>query len=219
MTPQGEPLTFALQLNLRDLSTDGDHPLPSEGLLSFFVGHDEPATDVLHSIQLYAPPEHLKRCAPPTLEGANDTFSEVSPHTLNVTLGLGLPRWATSDYNVLVDGLSSEDQDRYRALERALRPAGELVGQFLGHAAGIGQDPREDAYVIREVNPAWLYDVKRRAALDFTAARQWRHLLTVESVDTLDLMIWDAGYLQVLIHEQDLQNLRFSQAYASVQTS
>lgn len=83
----------------------------------------------------------------------------------------------------------AEDQlDACGSLTRELAPEDSL-GRLLGYAAGIGHDPREDAYVAREVNREWLYNFAERARLDLAGAERWQHLLTVGSVLELDLTI------------------------------
>ncbi|MHC5748977.1 MAG: DUF1963 domain-containing protein, partial [Nostoc sp.] len=84
------------------------------------------------------------------------------------------------------------------------------VGKLLGHVSGIGHDPREDAYIVREVNPEWLYNYEQRQTLDMTRAQNWHNLLEVDSSRAVDLMFSDAGYLQVLIYGEDLKHLDFS---------
>ena len=108
--------------------------------------------------------------------------------------------------------------DAYEDLTNELAPT-NTVARLLGYAAGIGSDPREDAYVVREVNPDWLYEYGKRATLDMSQAHHWQHLLTIYSVLEIDLCIWDAGYLQVLIKDSDLTTLNFGRIYMAVESS
>jgi hypothetical protein len=91
-----------------------------------------------------------------------------------------------------------------------------IVGKLLGHASGIGNDPREDAHIVREVNPKWLHEYSERARLDMSGARRWRNFLMIDSCMQIDLHIWDAGYMQVLMHQADLAALDFSRTYAAI---
>ncbi|WP_424951611.1 DUF1963 domain-containing protein [Deinococcus sp.] len=214
---EGTPLTFLLQIRLKELPAFGGNPLPGQGLLSVFVGLDEPASDVSHAISLFGHQTRLERRLPAG-ETANETFAEVSPHRLIPKLGWDLPHWATSDHEKLVDRLSAEQQEAYERLGWALEPE-QTLGRLLGHAAGIGSDPREDAYVVREVDPEFLYNYTERANLDMGRALHWQHLLTISSTRALNLTIWDAGYLQFLIRDTALAARDFGEVYASVQTS
>ena len=48
----GEKLAFLLQINLADVPAFAEKPLPARGVLTFFLGLDEPATDVEYHIYL-----------------------------------------------------------------------------------------------------------------------------------------------------------------------
>ncbi|MHC5771083.1 MAG: DUF1963 domain-containing protein [Nostoc sp.] len=45
-----------------------------------------------------------------------------------------------------------------------------------------------------------------------TRAQNWHNLLQVDSSRAVDLMFSDAGYLQVLIHSEDLKHWIFLQS-------
>ena len=214
----GAPLTPLLQLNLQDVPVFGGNPFPSSGLLSVFVGLDEPAWDVPQRVCLFEAGSVLGPRPLPEDASASDMLSEVVPHHLKLELGMDLPRWATAQEGRLTQAMSSEQQSQYWALLRDLEPEG-TVGRLLGYAAGIGHDPRQDAYISREVPGMEVNDFARRAELDLNRAERWQHFLTLDSVDALDLIIWDAGYLQFLIRDSDLAALKFGQIYAAVETS
>ena len=225
----GDPCTFALQINLADVPAFAGNPFPPAGLLSVFIGIDEPATDVTHQFYLFADSSICQRRAVPKefeAEKFNETFAEIEPHGLKVVLGQSLPLWATNEQAALIEELleatpdADEDKlsDAYEDLTNELAPT-NTVARLLGYAAGIGSDPREDAYVVRDVNPDWLYNYTERDKLDMTQANHWQHLLTINSVQRLDLWIWDAGYLQFLIKDSDLAALNFKQMYAAVESS
>lgn len=221
LTVDGEALAFLLQLNLAGVPALPESPLPARGMLFVFVGLDEPATDVEHRIVLYTGDELLEPRTPPNGPPASETFAGLRPRRLRLASFADIPRWATSDYEALTEDLDDEDRDAYDDLEKSLsRPGGRsAVGQLLGHAAGIGHDPREDAYVVRDVNAAWLYDYGKRAGLDMGLARRWRNLLRLNSSRELNLTIWDAGYLNFLVREDDLAALDFGRVYAAVESS
>lgn len=146
-------MTPLLQLNLRDIPAFAGSPFPAEGMLSAFVGLDESASDVSHHIVLFSNPDQLKRRDLPEERTVNYVFSEMTPHHLTLTLGLDLPRWETAQEQALTQGMESEQENAYSDLVRALEPEGTL-GRLLGYASGIGQDTREDAYVVREADAA-----------------------------------------------------------------
>ncbi|MDZ5453270.1 YwqG family protein [Labrys sp. ZIDIC5] len=221
-TAKGEAMEFALQLDLAELPPAASE-LPPAGMLYVFVGLDEPATNIEHRILLYTGTAPLHPAAlPADIAFANDMFADVEPHRLEFTEIRDFPRWATRDFSAVTRDMSEDEHDTYNEeFMWSLEPntASPILGKLFGHAAGIGSDPREDAYVVREVNPKWLYNARERAKLDLAPARNWRHLLTIDSCMTLGLGIWDAGYLQFLQHQNDLEKLDFSRVYAAVESS
>ncbi|WP_161880338.1 DUF1963 domain-containing protein [Deinococcus alpinitundrae] len=214
----GAPLTPLLQLSLQDIPVFAGNPFPSSGLLSVFVGLDESAWDVPQRVFLFEAESVLAPRPLPENARTSDMLSEVVPHHLKLELGMDLPRWATAQEDRLTQAMSSEQQSQYWALLRELEPKG-TVGRLLGYAAGIGHDPRQDAYISREVPGMGVDDFARRVELDLNLAEHWQHLLTLNSINALDLIIWDAGYLQFLIKDSDLATLEFGQIYAAVETS
>lgn len=220
---EGEALTFLLQLNLRDVPHFAGNPLPQRGMLYVFLGLDEPASDVEHRLLLYIGTEELSPRPLPDLPPANESYGDLPAHGLVTVLAPDLPRWTSHAHEALTENLSQDEQEAYDALCESLRAGqgghGEEVGQLFGHITGIGHPAEEDAFVVRDVNPAWLYDYGKRDTLDMTGADAWRTLLRLDSVQALDLTFWDAGYLHFLIRERDLKALNFGETYAAVETS
>ena len=123
-------------------------------------------------------------------------------------------RWATNDFYALVEHI---DEEKLDDIGRALSK--NSIGKLLGHVSGIGHDPREGAYIVREVNPDWLYNYEQRRTLDMTPAKNWQNLLMVDSSNSVNLMFGDAGYLQVLVHAEDLKRQDFSRVYLNLESS
>ena len=229
----GQALTFLAQINLSDIPIFENNPLPSSGWLAVFLGLDEPAIDVEHRLLLLPGDAELARATAPDIEEfANDeNYLDMAPQRLKLQLRADIARWATSDFEELTRSLApdpdddgaDEIEDALTALSRALKPASgvQLLGQLLGHASGIGSDPREDAFVVREVGAKFLYDTAHRKTLDMTRARNWFNLLRLDSVEVpnLNFCVWDAGYLNFLIHRDDLEKLDFARVYAAVESS
>ncbi|BDP40474.1 hypothetical protein DAETH_04430 [Deinococcus aetherius] len=219
----GEALTFLLQLNLRDVPHFAGNPLPGRGMLYVFLGLDEPASDVEHRLLLYTGDEGLSPRPLPDAPPANENYGDLPPHGLGTVLVPDLPRWTSRAYEALTGTLSEDGQESYEALIDDLR-AGQgqgrgHVGQLFGHVTGIGHPAEEDAFMVRDVDRAWLYDYGKRATVDMTGADAWRNLLRVNSVRELDLTFWDAGYLHFLIRQGDLEARNFGETYAAIETS
>lgn len=206
-------LCFLLQIDLAELPVFPENPFPRQGMLYLFASEDEdPEQFVVYTGSELLVPAQL----PETAQFVTDWYEDLIAHRLMFTLFADLPRWATSDYGALCDRLQL-DEDRFEDLTRAL--SRNSVGKLLGHVAGIGHDPREDAYIVREVNPAWLYNYEQRGTLDMTGAQHWHNLLQLNSSSAVRLMFGDAGYLQLLVHQEDLRRQDFSRIYVNLESS
>lgn len=213
----GRHLSFLLQINLAQLPAFPGSPLPAAGMLYLFADENE---DRAEQIVLYRGSEPLRPRQPaPGTAFVTDWFDDLVPHRLLFDLEADIPRWATEDFYALLQSLGDADdeQDALGDLGSALSES--AVGKLLGHASGIGHDAREDAYVVREENPAWLYDYEKRRTLDMSRAARWTNLLEVDSTRAVNLMIGDAGYLQVLVHADDLARQDLSRVYVDLQSS
>ncbi|HEY0739234.1 MAG TPA: YwqG family protein [Herpetosiphonaceae bacterium] len=211
---QGGYLAFLLQINLAELPVFSGNPLPRRGMLYLFADESEDYSDQLI---VYLGNEQLQpRRLPDDAELIIDWYDDLVPHQLTFLLAPDVPRWATSDYEDL-STLLDDDELALNDLGRALSDGS--IGKLLGHVSGIGHDPRGDAYVVREVNPDWIYNYEQRGTLDMSQARSWHNLLEIDSSHAVDLMFGDAGYLQVLIHGEDLIRQNFSRVYVNLESS
>ncbi|MBC8162153.1 MAG: DUF1963 domain-containing protein [Roseiflexaceae bacterium] len=204
---------FLLQINLAELPQFAANPLPTQGMLYLFTNDEGSAADQL---RFYDGGEPLQPAALPA--GAQtyvDWIDDLLPYRLEFALAPDLPRWATNDYSELTEQLGTEEKldDLGCALSQG------SIGKLLGHVAGIGHDPRQDAYVVKDVNPAWLYDYEQRGKLDMANAQRWVNLIMLDTIREVDLMFGDAGYLHVLIDRDDLARHDFSRLYASIESS
>ncbi|HEY9801516.1 MAG TPA: YwqG family protein [Leptolyngbyaceae cyanobacterium] len=207
-------LCFILQINFAELPTFAKNPFPKRGMLYLFADENENGAEqlVFYDGSELLEPRHL----PEDTRLITDWYDNLVTHRLEFELFPDIPRWATNDFYKLCDRLNL-DELKLDDLGRTLSE--NSVGKLLGHVSGIGHDPREDAYIVREVNPEWLYNYEQRQILDMTRAHNWHNLLEVESSETVDLMFGDAGYLQILIREEDLKRLDFSQVYVNLESS
>ena len=223
-----EALTFLAQINLSEIPNFDDNPLPARGWLFIFIGLDEPASDVENLIFLVdGDAELVATQAPTDVEWANDErFVEMPAQKLKMRVFADIPRWATSDLADLAQAIAP-DEDEIDEAEEALNDLSRAltdeksIGQLLGHVKGIGHDSREDAFVVREIGPKYIYDYKHRATLDMRRAGNWLNLVCIESFreGELDFCVWDAGYFNFLIHRDDLAKLDLGRVYAAVESS
>ena len=217
-TADGKAFVFLLQLNIAQAPAFESSPFPSRGMAWVFIGLDEPATDVEHRIIMWQGGEELRPALrPPIEESANDNYEDMAPQRLRLELRADVPDYSTG-YGGLEDELSEDEQ---RAYGQMLRRPKDRIGHLLGHVRGIGSDPRDDAFIVREVGSEFLYNYEKRKTLDMSRALAWRNLLHLSSFDAegLDFTVWDAGYLSFLIHQDDLQSFDLARVYAQVESS
>jgi hypothetical protein len=215
-TADGETLTFVAQLNLSEFPA-ARIGLPASGLLSFFVGVDEPATNVTHAVRYFPDPDGLRECASPL----PDVFPAC---TLSLRPTVSLPEallWKLGDPGVNL---------------------GELLDPTLLGLTGrsrVGGHPHHgtdrDAYLCASGRESLLYTwhepvppgetdtdlhwfASARSSHD-AQIRHWHNLLSVDSHEAADMLWWDAGQLDFLIDDRDLSAARFDRTYACVTTS
>jgi uncharacterized protein YwqG len=218
-TKLNRPLCFILQVNLAELPKFPENPLPLKGMLYLFL--DETENDARQLI-LYQGNEPLQSVQlPEDTTFITDWYEDLTVHTLEFSLFADIPRWATNDFEDLSKSLFGDDGDDEDLLNRLGMSLNDGIGKLLGHVSGIGHDPKEDAYVVREVNPAWLYKYNelRNNNVDLSKAVAWQNLLELHSEDEVNIMFGDAGYLQVLIHENDLKKQDASRVYVNLESS
>jgi hypothetical protein len=217
------PLCFILQLNFSELPEFAENPLPKKGMLYLFQGEGDNDAEQLVIYQGDEPLQPTR--LPEDTVFITDWYSDLVAHTLEFSLFADIPRWSSDDFEALAKKLFGEDgdsEDLLNGLGGSLTDYAEnYVGKLFGHVSGIGHDPREDAFVVREVNPDWLYKSNelRNNNVDLTKAKFWQNLLELHSDDDANVMFGDAGYLQVLIHENDLKKQDFSKVYVNLESS
>ena len=212
----GEKMAFLLQINLADVPNFDENLLPTRGLLAFFLGVDEPASNITNRSFWFDDTPLQTAAAPDEDEFADDAYLDLPPQRLKFSLRADVPHWANDDWETLAQEMDDNEQDAFG--DFSLRSQ-NVIGQLLGHVSGIGHDPRSDALIVRELNPKWLYDYQKRRELDLSAQTNWLNLLRLDSILELDFVIWDAGYLNFLIHRADLEKHDFSRVYTAVESS
>lgn len=214
----GRLRSFILQINLAEVPAFAQNPLPARGMLYLFADENEDHADQLI---LYTGDEPLRVRHPAAdAEFVTDWYDGLAAHRLQLELGADIPRWATEDFYALIaaSGMDEDDgSDLLGDLGSALSDG--TVGKLLGHASGIGHDPREDAYVMREVNREWRFNYEKRRTLDMAGAANWTNLLEIDLENAVNLLIGDAGYLQVLAHADDLRRGDFSRVWLNMESS
>lgn len=214
---------YLLQINLAELPETNTPALPDTGMMWLFEEWNTPdETDQLLVYTGTEPPE-----ATESPGGEQYYIENVVPHTLSFRAGYGIPMWDSHMYTQLESevaiALGRPTDDFDEEIEEWLRKqrhllAGDAFAWLFGYTGGIGHSIHDDAAVHR-FDPNAMNDWKRRRAMDLSDASRWRNLLTVDSHMDVGLVIGDAGYTAVLIHEDDLAKQDFTRLYVSNESS
>ncbi|MGG6269964.1 YwqG family protein [Leptolyngbya sp. AN03gr2] len=187
---------FLMQINLAELPDFPENPFPRQGMIYLFVDDYDDGADQL---VVYTGTEPLQPTPLPSdREFCNDWCVDLVPHRLTFQLSPDIPRWWSQEYDALCEKLTAAGlSDDLSIDELARKLSNHAIGRLLGYVAGIGYDPRES-----KAQP-----------------QDWVNLLQVDSSTAVNLCIGDAGYLQVLIHREDLQRLDFSRILVNHESS
>lgn len=233
-------LTFVAQVDLGALEPGWVPELPDAGWLWFFLGVDQPASDVTHRVLFWegrrdalapadppGPPVAVDRPAfrpivprfEPSFTFERDVERELGLEEFTLErfepggteLG-GLPVWWMAD--------AREDAQLFAS----------GLGPLLYHTHQTPAKLRRSTEAARKSgDPARLAAAEERERLleryraDETRhraeAKRWRWLLTLGSEADADMCWWDAGYLHFLIHQEALWMRDFHETYCCVATS
>lgn len=141
------PLCFIAQINLADLPRLTNHPLPATGLLSLFVGTDEPAPEIAFAVRHLVGPLH--RQAMPTGGEPNEHYQFLVPHLLTAAVAISLPDSCSRerpDFSAF--GNVGKAEDSYEELRgEAVAVGGRRIGRLLGWPVDISGDVCLDAHL------------------------------------------------------------------------
>lgn len=245
-TEDGEWYTFLAQINLGELPFTSADDLPATGMLYFFLGADEPAYNVDHRVIYYEGDlQQLTLADPPAdkeeVYGDEREFvahrATFAPHLSLADLGEeteelmdkyeelyldvcdqsdalwgGLQSWSgdTSLHAYLCrSGMEALLYNTHRTEEELREKAREAL-------AG-GQNQYAE-HIENERIPL-LQVFKARESEHREAARNWRLLFSLSSLDAAGMCWWDAGFLEFLIDRNDLRQRRFDNTYVNLATS
>ena len=222
---------FLMQVNLGDVPLVEGSPLPSSGMLYYFIGLNESCIDVQGKVIFYdGDPRDLSRGDQPATEMLlNENYVDLKPHKLRPYLGIDLPGYGTDVFFVIAEkgGTTSKGDggDRYfKLIDEAVgkSSAVEVDGQLLGHPSELISDMREDAFLVRTGREDKVgtpgYSTEHAAEMR-EGAKQWVQLWRIESDFAVGTCFWDAGNFNVLIREEDLVKGDFSGIYTQLETS
>ena len=166
---EGQLLTFIGQVNLAEVPRL-TVPLAERGMLYFFLGVDEPASNIAHEVLFWDGPDgQLSRQEEPDeSDFLNEDCTVFRPAGVRFVAAVSLPSFFR-------DRSLDEFSDRLEALrERLESPSSpQKTSQLLGHPLAISGDPLAEAYVAINGHADIIYRMHRRvedAERDLVAA-------------------------------------------------
>lgn len=223
-TPDGLML-FVAQINLEKLPYIHQNPLPDYGMLYFFHSGMESRFD-LHSILYFDGDfndlERAPNYAVSEFDEGED-FTILNPYRVQMATGITLPPYESIDYFLLTEKVESLGLDSYEWSDRYFNLTDSLQGfevrfdselsHILGYSSSIGRDPAYEAQKIRQ--GMRVFDENEP---DLSQVKKWHLLLEVGSNMDVGMQWSDAGFLQFVIHDDDLGQLDFRHTYSSVES-
>lgn len=229
LASDGTPMTFLVQLNMSDIAKqDANELLPKTGMLSFFLGIDEPSYNIEHRVIWFDETEVLTvvRREPSGETALEDTYVG---YDLEARPSLELPNYAyIDDEQVESDNVTLDDYDD---LSYEIRDPedGDII-QVFGYPTEQHDDSEYEAALMILTGKEYEYSMDK--ALDEitahfdgdkTKAKQEvadiQMLLELETDDDVGFCWWDAGVLHFFIRKEDLIAGRFDRTYCSLYSS
>lgn len=213
ITEDGEAYTFLAQINLSELPLLPIDHWPSSGMLYFFLGLDEPAYDIDHKVFYYDGDltDLTLTSLPEGLEEINGEERDFISHRVTWHPHLSLPDLGEAT-EILFDD--------YDELETEINGVSDALGGGLQTWAG---DTQLDAYLCKNGLDEFLFKTsqmpKKEKEEAIHGAQNWQMLFSLSSLHEVNMCWWDAGYLEFLIHIDDLKEGRFNNTYVNLATS
>ncbi len=220
---KSEPLTFLVQINLKDIaSLHAASELPPSGLLSFFYHHSQPwgfdpkdegGWRVIYSEDLI----DLERMPLPQELPEEARFSA---GTLSFFEELTLPSRRLMDYWDL--GLTEQEERRYADFLELIEPdKNRLINRILGYPDLIQGDIFFESQLVS--HGIYCGDAKAHLHPDYGKwlpdAKDWRLLLQLDSEMDFGMMWGDVGRVYFSMQKDALKNKEFEKAWLTFQCS
>ncbi|MED1781777.1 YwqG family protein [Brevibacillus fortis] len=237
--------TFIAQFNMSELPAEILDFFPKHGMLYFFLGSDDSASDIDHRIFYYdGDLSHLKKTFPP--EGKEEISSGDRNFTgVKIFFEPGVTVKFDSD---LGDYLSEHDEELY---SKFYHHYDTIWGQYESFTEDHSLDAyfcrnglqrlmyqyyrteeqiREEAQNMREMGHECyaqeleealplLNQYKNNESFYQQQAEDWHQLFKLSSLDEACMCWWDVGFLQFYISKKDLEKRIFSNTYACIESS
>lgn len=222
-------MRFLAQVNLAELPALPDSPLPEQGMLYFFSKMQDQNNQ--HRILFFdGDPDDLKRATAPPEGEIITNFYPPRNTAWKVTIGDGF-EFPHEDNRFYYRDLFFTNNDRideqaaagwYELTEDLYydyRPQGQLqMSKILGEPDSLLHDRlMQMAQAVRE-GKSWS-SVYNGYKSDESEVKKWILLLQLDSHHEAGMLWSDAGFLDFVIHGDDLAKRDFSRTYASIASS
>ncbi|SFC56838.1 Uncharacterized protein YwqG [Bacillus sp. 491mf] len=229
LTTDGTPMTFLVQLNMCDVAkNDANALLPKTGMLSFFLGIDEPAYNIEHRVIWFDETEVLSvvRRELPSETALETTYVG---YELKARPSLEPPGFAYIDNEQIEsDKVTLDDYDDL--LYEIRDEEDDDIIQLFGYPIGQHDDSEYEAALMLLTGEEYEYNTDKtleKLATHFGGDKEkakqevadMQMLLELETDDDVGFCWWDAGVLHFFIRKEDLVARRFDRTYCSLYSS
>ncbi|MFS0558431.1 DUF1963 domain-containing protein [Brevibacillus sp. 179-C9.3 HS] len=206
--------TFIAQFNMSELPAGTLDFFPKHGMLYFFLGLDEPASDVDHRIFYYDGEMSLLKKTLPPADKEEITSDDRNFTGVKISFEPGVTVKFDSE---LGNYLYEHDEELYDKLYRH-------HDTIWGQDEAFTHDHSMDAYFCRNGLQRLIYQYYRteeqiREEAQKMQEQNWHQLFKLSSLDKARMCWWDVGYLQFYISKKDLEKRIFSNTYACIESS
>lgn len=233
---EGQYLVFLMQVNLADIPPLQGSQLSQSGWLYCFLESDEgnvvdgnftPEISVRLLFYSGAVSSLSLADAPPEEEyvEASEYYVEgINPHSLTTRRAIDLLSYGSSLYESLESSDPSFNSDAFFSLcEEAIGESrNRRSGGLLGFPTELSGNPSEDAFLIRSGQGKHVYDWGWRepnSDMISAGAAEWRLLWRIESNLIVSTCFGDAGFIEILIKNDDLAAGNFDNTYSHLFSS
>jgi hypothetical protein len=216
-TQDGKLMTFVGQLNMQDMhQADTAGMLPDTGILYFFMGLDEPASNIEHKVIYLKDNSHLVLRQPHGITVAQEDGRAYNPFKIK-----GTPTFSLLE-DELVSSLELPDLDAIFALEQQINNGIGTIGahRTFEEEAAVFYKIMGERYTqyVAENEEKLLKHFGTRQAAD-AVIQKMKVLAKFNSEDQVGFMWWDAGCIHFYINEDDLRQLNFDNTYLALTSS
>ncbi len=225
-------MSFVAQINLSEILKLPLSPLPKSGLLYFFYGnYPMGLADEQHSVLYYDGDfSQLKKAEQPPMEefSSESNWAVYKPCQVTMKDSFSLPDGRYSAREVFGQEMDINSEkftliaDNWYPLVEDLTESQDQefpewkMSKILGKPHFLHEGLMSKAQLVREGKPSnSLY----KNISDKSEVEKWVILLELSSHQEADMLWWDVGLLDFVIHSDDLSKLDFTKTYSDIASS